>query len=105
VALNVGHELGQCEHPIRDIGLKYCTSGKYNSGMDDVGLQEFEELSDDTNMPVVLAYRILELELGSIQHLCPVAVLCARKDPPLGHAQARKSPHAMIFKSFRKSMT
>jgi hypothetical protein len=81
VALNVGHELEQCEDPIRDVGLKYCISGKYNSGMDDVGLQEFEELSDGANMPVVLANRVLEVELGSIQHLCPVAVLSARKEP------------------------
>jgi hypothetical protein len=34
-------------------------------------------------MPVVLAYRVLESELGSIQYLCPVAVLSTGKDPPV----------------------
>jgi hypothetical protein len=83
VVLNVGQELGQRKHPVRDIGLKYRVSCKYNNGMYDVRLEEFEEFPDGTNMPVVLAYRVLEPELGSIQHLCPVAVVGTRKDPPL----------------------
>jgi hypothetical protein len=73
VALNVGQELGQRKHPIRDLGLKYRASCKYNDGMYDVRLEEFEEFPHGTNMPVVLTNRVLEFELGSIQHLCPVA--------------------------------
>jgi len=42
VALNVGQELGQRKHPIRDIALEYRLSGKYNCGMYDVRLKEFE---------------------------------------------------------------
>ena len=48
-----------------------------------VRLEEFEEFPDGTNMPVVLAYRVLESELGSIQHLCPIAAPGTGKDPPL----------------------
>ena len=83
MAFNVGKKLGQRKYPIRDIGLKYRLSSKYNNGMHDVRIEEFEELPDGTNMPVVLAYRILESELGSVQHLCPVAVVSTGKDPPL----------------------
>jgi hypothetical protein len=66
VALNVGQELRQRKHPIRDIGLKHRLSSKYNNGMDGVRLKEVEEFSDGTNMLVVLAYGILESELAAI---------------------------------------
>ena len=65
----MGQERGQRKHPIRDFGLKHRLSGKYNNGMYDVRREEFKEFPDGTNMPVVLAYRVLESELGSIQHL------------------------------------
>jgi hypothetical protein len=48
VALNVGQELGQRKHPIRDIGLKYRLSDKYNNGMYEVRLEEFEEFPEGT---------------------------------------------------------
>jgi len=48
----------------------------------DARIEEFEELPDGANMPAILAYGILESELGSVQHLRPVAVASTRKDPP-----------------------
>jgi len=68
VAFNVGQELGQRKHAIRDIGLKYRLSSKYNNGMYDVRLEEIEEFPDGTNMPVVLVYIGWDRKWGFLEH-------------------------------------
>ena len=83
MALNVGQELAQRKHPIRDISLKYRISGKYNNGMYDVRLEEFEEFPDGTNMPVVLAYRVLELNLARYSTCVQSRSLAPAKIHPL----------------------
>jgi hypothetical protein len=81
VALNVGDKRRDAKHTIWYRRFKFRVRGKHNGRMNGVRRQKIEKSPYRNHVAVVLAYWILESELASKEHLCPISVTRIAEDP------------------------
>ena len=81
--LDIGKKLGKREYTVWYPRLKFSIPREYHDRADDIRFQEIEEVTDSTDMLIILVYRILKFKPGPEQNLGPISVYSLGENPPL----------------------